>query len=227
MMLSLLLSSRGSASRSTGASATRDPGLALRRILLNCQEPGFLAPARWLRSLAWLGMTAVLIAVTGAGLAGCKIQKQGEGANKKVDIETPIGNIHVNTQVDPKDTGLAVYPGATRAADEDNQHGANVTVDNPRFGAKIVAIKYLSSDPPSKLLDFYRKQLKAYGEVSECHGAISFERGGEMHCHETSLLGETNLVVGTEARQRVVSVKPDGSGSKFTLVYVQTRGEPL
>ena len=86
----------------------------------------------------------------------------------------------------------------------------------------MVAIKYRSDDPPDKMLDFYRKQLKAYGEVSECHGSVSFEHG-KMRC--TGLSSETNLVAGTEDRHRIVSVKPEGKGSNFALVYVQTRGE--
>jgi hypothetical protein len=166
----------------------------------------------------------VLAGMLLAGLSGCKVQKKGEGANKKVDIETPVGSLHVNTEVDPKDTGLAVYPGSTRAEDEEKKHAANLSIDSSLFGAKVVAIKYRSGDPPDKLLDFYRKQLKAYGEVAECRGSVSFERGN-MRCHETGLREETNLVTGTEERHHIVSVKPEGKGSNFALVYVQTRGE--
>ena len=164
----------------------------------------------------------LVMVLAGALLGGCKVHKQGEGANKKVDIDTPVGSLHVNTQVDPKDTGLEVYPGATRAEDEEKKHAANLSLDSAVAGLKLVAIKYRSDDPPDKILDFYRKQLKAYGEVSECHGSMSFEHG-QMRC--TGLSSETNLVVGTEDRHRIVSVKPEGKGSNFALVYVQTRGE--
>ena len=171
----------------------------------------------------WLSLIA-LAGVLLAGLCGCKVQKQGEGANKKVDIETPVGSLRVNTDVDPRDTGLAVYPGAVRAAeDEGSKHAANLSLGNSLFGVKVVAIKYHSDDPPDKLLDFYRKQLKAYGEVTECHGSVSFVRG-KMIC-ENGSRNETNLVSGTEDRHRVVSVKPDGTGSQFGLIYVQARGE--
>jgi len=166
----------------------------------------------------------LVIALAGTLFCGCKVQKQGEGANKKVDIETPVGSLHVNTQVDPKDTGLAVYPGATRAADEEQKHAANLSIDSSLFGVKVVAIKYHSDDPPDKLLDFYRKQLKAYGEVTECHGSVTFVRGN-MTCQNTGTHDETNLVTGAEDRHHVVSVEPEGSGSKFALVYVQARGE--
>lgn len=169
-------------------------------------------------------MTLLLAGALLAGLCGCNIRKQGEGANKKVDIETPVGSLHVNTQVDPKDTGLAVYPGAIRAEDEEKKHAANLAMDSSLFGLKVVAIRYRSDDPPDKLFDFYRRQLKAYGEVSECHGSVGFEHGN-MRCHETGLREETNLVTGTEERHHIVSIKPEGKGSKFALLYVQTRGE--
>ena len=168
-------------------------------------------------------VAAGLVGALLAGLSGCKIQKQGEGANKNVDIETPVGSIHVNTQVDPKDTGLAVYPGATRAEDEEHKHAANLTMDSSLFGMKVVAIKFHSDDPPDKLIDFYRNQLKAYGDVTECHGNAVIKRGGVSCLHAPR--DQTDLVAGTEERHHAVSVKPDGKGSTFELVYIQTRGE--
>jgi hypothetical protein len=160
--------------------------------------------------------------LSGVLLCGCKVEKKGEGANKKVDIETPVGNLHVNTQVDPRDTGMEVYPGAVRAEDDDSKHAANLSIDSSLFGARVVAIKYRSDDPPEKLLAYYRKQMKGYGEISECRGSVTFLRGN-MRC--TGGGNETNLVAGTQERHHIVSVKPDGGGSKFALVYVQTRGE--
>ena len=167
----------------------------------------------------------VIVSLAGAllaGLCGCKIQKQGEGANKKVDIETPVGSFHVNTQVDPKDTGLEVYPGATRAEDEEQKHAANLSIDSSLFGVKLVAVKFHSDDPPDKLIEFYRKQLKAYGDVTECQGNAAIVHG-KVNCMHTGSGYE--LVAGTEERHHAVSVKPDGKGSTFELVYIQTRGE--
>ena len=50
-------------------------------------------------SLAASFLIAVLLSVL---LSGCKVEKKGEGANKKVNIETPVRSFRVNTQVDPK-----------------------------------------------------------------------------------------------------------------------------
>jgi hypothetical protein len=46
-----------------------------------------------------------------------------------------------------------------------------------------------------------------------------------MLCENKGLREETNLVTGTEERRHIVSVRPEGKGSRFALVYVQTRGE--
>jgi len=194
------MSSRGSARERLRPSTTRDLGF------MSC------------------ALLVVLVAALLAGLCGCKVRKQGEGANKKVDIETPVGSLHVDTEVDPKDTGLEVYPGAIRAEDGEKRHAGNVSFDTAVAGFKMVALKYRSDDPPDKLLDFYRKQLKAYGDVSECHGHIRFS-GLKMRCDETTFSQETDLAAGTEDRHRIVSVKPEGKGSTFALVYVQTREE--
>ena len=165
-------------------------------------------------------VVAALLSALLAALASCKIQKQGEGSSKKVDIETPIGNMHVNTQVDPKDTGLAVYPGATRAEDEEHKHAANITMDSSLFGVKVVAVKFRSGDPPEKLVDFYRSQVKAYGEVTECRGNATIVHG-KVNCLHTGSGYE--LVAGTEERYHAVKVQSDGQGSTFELVYIQTR----
>ena len=170
------------------------------------------------RGFAVLGLLGTLI----AGIAGCKIQKQDGGAGKRVDIETPIGNMHVDTAVDPKDTGLAVYPGATRAADEEHKHAANLTLDSSLFGVKVVAVKFRSGDPPEKLVEFYRSQLKAYGDVTECRGNATIVHDKVKCLHTGSGYG---LVAGTEERHHAVKVQPDGTGSTFELVYIQTREE--
>jgi hypothetical protein len=135
---------------------------------------------------------------------GCKIHKEGEGANKKVDIQTAVGSFHVNTQVDPKDTGLAVYPGATRAEGEEHKHAANLTIDSSLFGVKVVAVKFHSDDPPDKLIDFYRNQLKAYGDVTECHGNAVIKHG-DVNCLHAPR-DQTDLVAGTEERHHAVLV---------------------
>ncbi|HEV2731701.1 MAG TPA: hypothetical protein VGV15_16850 [Terriglobales bacterium] len=172
-------------------------------------------------------------------LAGCSVNvKKGEnGEDKKVDIETPVGGIHVDTNANAKDTGLPVYPGARLKEKKENgeEKSANVNISSGFFGVKVVALEYVSIDPPTKLVDYYRNQLKKYGDVLECHtshegGNFVAHRGGEdskkLKCDDDDDGKVIELKVGTNQNQHIVSIQPtdNGKGSDFALVLVQTRG---
>lgn len=160
--------------------------------------------------------------------AACTVQKQGEGENKNVKIETPLGGLKVDTAgVNPNDVGLAIYPGARLKPEHGGDHtSANVNISSSLFGVKVVALNYASDDPPEKLIDFYKKELAKYGEVLECKNGVH-EDGDQIRCNDKPGhdRDKTELVVGTKERQHIVSVKPDGKGAQFALVYVQTRGK--
>jgi hypothetical protein len=159
--------------------------------------------------------------------ASCTVQKSGQGQDEKVKISTPVGGLNVNTNADPKDVGLAVYPGAKPNPKPEGEHSsANVNISSSLFGVKVVALDYVSDDPPDKLIDFYKKELGKYGSVLECKNGIH-EHGDQLSCEDTPHHHDNKmeLAVGTKERQHIVSVKPKGSGSEFGLVYVQTRGK--
>jgi hypothetical protein len=175
-------------------------------------------------------------------LPGCnvKVNKDSEGQEKKVDIETPIGGLHVSKGADVRDTGLPVYPGARRKQkDEDgSSNGANVNVSSSLFGLKVVAVEYLSDDSPEKIIAYYTDQLKKYGTVLECH--TNKNRAGAnidpdddsreskpLKCDGDNHGKVIELKVGTRQNQHIVSIRPadSGQGSDFGLVYVQVRGE--
>jgi hypothetical protein len=174
-------------------------------------------------------------------LGACSIHEShsDSGQAKKVDIVTPFGGIHVNAHdVDPKSTGIAVYPGATIVEKERGNDSANVSVDSSFFGVKVVALKFRTNDPPDKVLSYYRDQLKSFGNVLECRGVSGGHSVGapgesrELTCDDRRNgvninidTSGTELKVGTTDRQHIVSVKPSGGGSEFALVYVQTRGK--
>src|ERR1700756_630520 len=105
-------------------------------------------------------------------LFACTVHEQKTAENKKkVDINTPFGGIHVNTDAQAADTGLAVYPGAEPKAnseDHDGKHeNANVNVQVGDFGVRVIATSYFSNDAPDKVINFYREDLKKYGKVLE------------------------------------------------------------
>jgi hypothetical protein len=182
-----------------------------------------------------LGFAAVIAALV--LLAGCSIHEDKSGDSKRVDIDTPVGGLHVSKEADVRDIGLPVYPGARvkeKEADGEEK-SANVNISSSFFGLKVVAIEYVSDDAPEKLISFYRDQLKKYGSVLECHtskasGHMSANVNGDhdhddkLKCEESS--GNTiELKVGTEENQHLVSVTPEGKGSSFALVFVRTRGK--
>ncbi len=168
-------------------------------------------------------------------LFGCSIHEQKTAENKKkVDINTPFGGIHVNTDAKGPDTGLTVYPGAQPKESPDDHDGdhqnANVNVQVGDFGVRVIATSYVSNDAPEKVISFYRDDLKKYGSVLECPKGLKETHGTEgpreMACNDsgTAEKGKMELAVGVPDRQRIVSVKPHGSGSEFALVYIQMRG---
>ena len=165
--------------------------------------------------------------------------QESDSKSKNLDIQSPVGNLHVGEDADAKRAGLPLYPGARwkqhdSGSDSDS---ANLNLLTQAFGMKLIVANYVSSDDPSKIVEFYRGKLKKYGKVLECH---SSKHGGDISVHEDNKgSGDdelkcdensgpvTELKVGTENDQHVVAVESadGGKGSNFALVYVHTRGK--
>jgi len=179
-------------------------------------------------ALAFIGCLTLLACTV-------SVKDHENGENSKVDIETPIGGIHVNEEADVHDTGLAAYPGAHQKTKTDGESkSANVNISSGLFGVKVVAIEYQSDDPPGKVLAFYRQQMKKFGNVVECHTdkhngnvvANDGERGSRpVSCEGDNGGNVVELKSGTEDNEHLVSVEPQGKGSDFALVYIRTRGK--
>src|SRR5687767_14624539 len=162
-------------------------------------------------------------------LAGCGIDvhEQERGDQKRVEIRSVVGDMTVNTNVDAPATGLPVYPGAHPLDDGDEPRSANVSIGSSLFDLKVEAGKFESGDPPQQVVDYYRKEMAAYGAVTECRGDIDFKGPKSDRrpvCRERGSR-QIQLVAGTEERHRLVSVKPRRGGSEFAVVYIETRSE--
>lgn len=165
------------------------------------------------------------------------VKKDSNGEDKKVDIETPVGSLHVGNNADPADTGLPIYPGARKKQKEDNgdEKSANVNLSTSKFGLKVVAVEFESDASPEKVIAYYQDQLKKYGNVLVCHTKKHHGESVEMHSgddskHDHNLKCEgdnsgevVELKVGTDDNQHIVSIQPEGKGTEFALVYVRTR----
>jgi hypothetical protein len=136
----------------------------------------------------------------------------------------------------------AVFPGAKPKEKETGDHEdkkANVNIDTPWFGLKVVALSYESTESPEKIWEYYKKELSRYGRVLECRTdstdlQLDPRSDDELTCKDSKKRngvrynnGEKRmeLKVGTQKKQRIVAVKPTSTGTEFSLVYISTREE--
>ena len=99
-----------------------------------------------------------------------KVEKK-DGKDKNVSITTPFGSLKVNTdKVQLKDIGITLYPGAKEAENSDNTDNAkaNVSINSPFLSLRVLAMKYQTPDSTDKVWEFYKKDLKQFGRVLEC-----------------------------------------------------------
>jgi hypothetical protein len=171
-------------------------------------------------------------------LAGCSIKVDDKDKDaKKVDIKTPLADLKVDTSAASTDNGIPVYPGATPRPEENgDKHRANVNIGAMGFGIKVIAAEYVSPDSPEKVKAFYLDKLKSYGHVLECKGSggtktdhgsgdwNSDEADKPVSCDNNSGDG-WELKTGTNHNQHLVSIKPDGSGTRFGTVYINIHGK--
>jgi len=180
-------------------------------------------------SLAFLVATiAVLL------LAACSINVDDKDKkNAKVDIETPVANLKVNTSGSATDNGIPVYPGAhLRPAENGDKHAANVDIGAMGYGLKIVAAEYETDDSPEKVKAFYEDKLKTFGNVLICSGHSggsdieidSKEESTKLSCKGSSGSG-WQIKAGTPHDEHMVSIEPRGSGTRFGTVWIQTHGK--
>jgi len=182
---------------------------------------------------------AIILGMLASPACNINVKKTPSGEDKKVDIETPFGSIHVDKDVDVRDTGLAVYPDArpVEKGENGNEKSANVNISAGVFGLKVVAVEYQSGDAPEKIIAYYKDQLKKYGPVLECHttyhsgGSASYKPRSDSDKDSHQLTCDSNggndveLKVGTKENQHIVAVHAQDKGSRFALVLVQVHGK--
>ncbi len=182
-------------------------------------------------------LAASLAALLLLSACSVNVKKEANGQDKQVDVNTLFGGVHVSKQADVSDIGLAVYPGARLKKENDSDHGdksANVNISGFGYGIKVVALEYESDDAPSKVLSFYKDQLKKYGNVLECHTShlnLDMKRGHRSGNDSNELTCEGDhgsnfeLKAGRKDDQHIVAVESQGKGSSFSLVYVRLHGK--
>jgi len=197
--------------------------------------------------IAKLSLGALFAALCVLPACSINANDNSKDGEKRVDIKSPMGDLHVSEQADIRDAGLTLYPGAKPAPkdDSDDKKSANVNLSLPGFSLKVVAAEFTSDDAPDKVIAYYDKELQKYGKTIQCHGGwnggqsglqskiqsgiqsghVNYEGKDEMSkpvaCGNDSSGDAVELKVGTEGNQHLVSVKPNGHGTRFALVYVR------
>lgn len=169
-----------------------------------------------------LHVVRATVATLALAVCGCSTGK----AEPENTLEA---SFKVSDRATAADVGLPAYPGAKLHRDgSDSSPAANVGLATPLFGFKVVAVKLESADRPERVAAFYRRALAKYGKVLECSEATGSksEQEGETVC-DSDESEQDGIVykVGTEHNQRIVAIKPLGSGTQFDLVHVNVRGE--
>ncbi|HEX3471117.1 MAG TPA: hypothetical protein VHT28_08025 [Silvibacterium sp.] len=186
-------------------------------------------------------MKKALVAVTAAlGVlltAGCSIQvdKNKNGKDKNVKIDTPLGGLHVRADdTSAADIGLPVYPGAHIAPDKDGDKSADVHLGFGGWQLRVKVVTYDTDDPQDKVIAFYQKALGRYGDVIRCDGdqpvgtpAVTREGltcsddKGNAHVHGSDD-SRLSLKAGSKHHQHIFGIeKRSGSGTRFSLVELQ------
>lgn len=183
-----------------------------------------------IRAIRLTGIAMVMVATLFVSACSVNVQKSKDGQDKQVDITSPVGDIHVNKEVNPDDLGIALYPGATlKEKGNGESKSANVNLSSFGYGLRVIALEYQSKDSPEKVVAFYKDQLKKFGNVLVCHtSGLNVNAHPRKHDDSNQITCEgdsghnVELKVGTNENQHIVAIEPSASGSNFSLVYVRT-----
>lgn len=183
---------------------------------------------------------AVVVALGAMMMTGCRVDSNKEGDSDNVKIATPFGRMQVKTNDAAVQSGLGlpIYPGAEPVRKKDKDSGsADVNLSFGSFQLRVKAASYRSADSPDKLTAFYRQALGRYGDVIECsHDApvgeptrtsegLTCDNDKDKHVNvNEDLSGKMELKAGSKQHQHIVSIDPEGSGTKFGLVALDLPG---
>jgi hypothetical protein len=151
----------------------------------------------------------------------CSAQKSTENGSDNVSVNTPVGefNAESSNDIETSATGLPVYPGAQP---EGSDSGAKTRLSAPFVGIEIKAVKFTTTDPPDRVLTFYRTALSRYGNVKEDHDVDSKLKMGNFSWNSSG--NQTALTTDEKNGTHLVVVKPKDNGTEFLLFALQARG---
>lgn len=175
-----------------------------------------------------------------AGMTGCfrvHVDKDANGQEKNVQVDTPFGGVHVNTnQTAAADLGLPPYPGAHAVSDDDKHKSADVHLGFGEWELRVRVVSYGTADNQDQVAAFYKKALAKYGDVITCNGhspvgtptttsqglTCSDDGGGKNIKVDSDDFGDPSkmeLKAGSKRHQHIVGFENSKSGeTRFALV---------
>ncbi|HTB98227.1 MAG TPA: hypothetical protein VK716_14540 [Terracidiphilus sp.] len=184
------------------------------------------------------------------GIAGCKVHvdKDANGQEKTVQVETPFGGVHVNSdQTSAADLGMPVYPGAEMVRGDDKHKSADIHMGFGEWQLRIRAVSYATPDSQDKVAAFYAKALEKYGIVLTCEGrkpvSTATVTGEGLTCadgkgdsstiqiddKDVGTNGKLELKAGSKRHQHIVGFdEPENGKTRFALVIMDlpaTKGD--
>jgi hypothetical protein len=196
----------------------------------------------YMRITAMKSTATILLAGTLAlGASGCRVHvdKDANGQEKTVQVDTPFGGVHVNTdQTTAADLGLPGYPGANIVKDKDNNKSADVHMGFGEWQLRVRVVSYETADSRDQVVAFYKKALARYGDVLTCQGnapvgtptvtaeGLSCSDEGKHTKFKfndkdngVDLSDKLNLKAGSKRNQHIVGFEDSGKGrTRFALV---------
>lgn len=156
-------------------------------------------------------------------LVGCMVHvdKDQNGNEKKVEVDSPFGHVHVNTdQTTPADLGLPAYPGAAQVNDDGDNKSADVNVGFGQWEIKVKAISYVTPDSRDKVVDFYKKALGHFGTVISCQNSVPVGKPTITSEGLTCEQGDGTshgIKITTDKNSKGISINSGNQGHDFEL----------
>jgi hypothetical protein len=178
-------------------------------------------------------LSAALLIVS-AGVTAQDKDKSGLNVTVTGKDGSDVGGLVVKAQATAKEAGLPLYPGARpHKDDKDDSSSANLGLWGSSFGFKLVVLKMDSGDSQEKVAAFYQKALAKYGTVLNCSDASKThgdkdkgDSSKKLACEDDHAdPGGVLYKAGTKEKQHLVSVKPNGTGCIFTLLFIEARSD--
>jgi hypothetical protein len=180
---------------------------------------------------------------TTLALSGCRVHvdKDSNGKEKTVQVDTPFGGVHVNTdQTSASDLGLPVYPGAEIVRDDEHHKSADVHLGFGQWQLRVKAVSYATPDSKEKVTAFYKKALARFGDVLTCDNHVAVgtptvthegltcqddDKNGKVKMDEGDFKQDFQLKAGSKRHQHIVGFENyKGDTTHFALVAIDLPG---